>query len=78
MDDIAIATIAKGDDELRIAVKEYEGHVYTDVRLFVDYTTGGKGPSKKGVVHVGGRLGSKTSFKRPKRNPVTGEIEEGA
>ena len=54
MDAIEIASIAKGDDELRIAVKEYEGHVYTDVRLFVDYTTGGKGPSKKGEHHLEG------------------------
>jgi hypothetical protein len=49
MNDIEISTIAKGDDELRIAVKEFKGRVYTDVRIFVDYQAGGKGPSKKGI-----------------------------
>jgi pSer/pThr/pTyr-binding forkhead associated (FHA) protein len=36
------------------------------------------GRRKKGVVLMSGRVESRSSFKRPKRNPVTGEIEEGA
>ena len=46
----AIATIQKNrDDELRVALKEYEGNSYLDIRIYVPYQDGSLGPSKKGV-----------------------------
>ncbi len=56
MDDILIATIPKGDDEIRVTVKEYQGHIFTDVRLFIDYTTGERGPTKRGITVGPSRL----------------------
>ena len=45
-----IAVIQKNrDDELRVALKEYEGHPYVDVRTFTEYQSGEVGPTKKGV-----------------------------
>ncbi len=51
MEDIEIAVIKKNaTDELRIAVKQYEGITYVDIRTFTEYhTTGQMGPTKKGV-----------------------------
>jgi hypothetical protein len=48
-----IATIEKNrSEELRIALKEYEGHDYVDIRTYVEpYADHGQGrvPTKKGV-----------------------------
>ena len=51
MDDIPIAVIKKNQtDELHIAIKEFKGRVYIDVRTFIEYsTTGQMGPTKKGI-----------------------------
>ena len=51
MEPIHIATIKKNAlDELRVAVKAYEGRVYVDVRTFTEYRdTGDVGPTKKGI-----------------------------
>ncbi len=51
MEDIEIAVIKKNaTDELRVAVKQYEGITYVDIRTFTEYyTTGQMGPTKKGV-----------------------------
>ncbi len=48
-----IATIEKNrSEELRIALKEYEGHDYVDIRTFTEpYSDHGQGrvPTKKGI-----------------------------
>ncbi len=53
MNDQPIATIAKNKtEELRIALKEYKGHRYIDIRTFVEpYVDGDQGrvPTKKGA-----------------------------
>ena len=50
---IDIATIEKSKtEELRIALKEYKGHRYLDIRTFIEpYADEGQGrvPSKKGI-----------------------------
>ena len=53
MEDQSIATIEKSKiEELRIAVKEYRGRRYVDIRTFCDpYADEGHGrvPTKKGI-----------------------------
>ena len=51
MEDIQVASIRKNArDELRIAIREYEGHIFVDIRQFSPYReTGQMGPTPKGV-----------------------------
>ena len=46
-----ILTIKKNArDEVRIALREYEGHAYVDIRIFTEYQdTGLPGPTRRGV-----------------------------
>ena len=46
-----IATIKKNArDEVRVALREYEGHAYVDIRIFTEYQdTGLPGPTRRGV-----------------------------
>lgn len=59
MDPISIATIRKNQtDQLRVAVQEYEGHLYTDIRTFTEYRESGQmGPTKKGCTIGPAKLG---------------------
>ena len=57
MDDISIAIIRKSDsEEIRITVKEFKGNRFVDVRVFTDYTTGERGPTKRGITAGPSRL----------------------
>ena len=49
--DTEISTIKKhARDELRIALKDFEGHRYVDVRTYTEYQdTGQQGPTKRGI-----------------------------
>ena len=41
--------ILKGDEEIRIAVKEFKGKAYVDIRTFWSDESGQFRPSKKGI-----------------------------